>query len=716
MNSKIRSKLNFFVVGLLQITGSKAPSLRRLAQWLLENPSYDVDPKWAELVKERGNLPHELLKRLPGGGGSSGGDRKAKGPGRPALLNSPPETPTSSASGQGFPLTSSSLLFDPKNPLFDPKSPLFDPKTNPFLDPKNSSLFDSKNPLLDPKNLSLLDPKNNPLFDPKNSALFDPKTNPFFDPKNNPFLDPKNNSLFDPKNNPLFDPKNPLFDPKNNPLFDPKNSSLFDPKMFLPFGGLPNMGALGAMNPLGNPMNLFANLASLGLPSLAGLDGSGSGMTSDQAASPGGSGSKAKPRKGQEERHGSSGKTTPVSAASQLPYFFPNPSMLYSPLSLSGLNPFSLPPSALSSAYDSLAQQCNLLNGGAGSSRSTGRGSGGGGNSSSSSKLPMGTSSPRHRGNSSTSSSPRDTAASSLQHLLLPHDTQLLESLSRKPKADSSARAADAKQRKPEHKDLLSTQSLLMSSLSEMDDRMLRRFRDGDMKEALEALSRTSAEFLAKSIGDTKPPSLGADVAHMNMSDLLSRTIDDNRPKEVAMKEALALSGTSMTEVTKQNEMMNKAVDSATPPQPQPPPPPPSKSADPPVKRKRDPEPPAPAPAVAAAAAAVAAPADVDVEDLLTSTTVTKSEPDQQPPQTECEAPSETETASEPEKQRAAAKRTRGGKKSRSKSDPDEVPAVERKNLRSSAGRAARAAAERAAREASREDDFAAEPDSHDES
>lgn len=360
------------------MTGSKAPSLRRLAQWLIENPAYDVDPKWAELVKERGNLPHELLKRLPGGG-----ERKMKGPGRPQLLSSPPETPTSTASGGFSSLASPSLLFDPKNPLFDPKNPLFDPKTNPFLDPKNNPLFDPKNnPLLDPKNLSLLDPKNSGLFDPKNSALFDPKSNPFFDPKNNPLLDaknnslfdPKNSSLFDPKNNPLFDPKNPIFDPKNNPLFDPKNSPLFDPKMLLPFGGLPNMGALGGMSHLSNPMNLFANLASLGLPSLAGLDGSGASMASDQA-SPGSSATKGKQRKTQEDRHGSS-KAPPVSAASQLPFYFPNPSLLYSPLGLGGLNPFSLPPSALSSAYDSIAQQCNLLNGGASTSRGGGRGGG----------------------------------------------------------------------------------------------------------------------------------------------------------------------------------------------------------------------------------------------------------------------------------------------------------------------------------------------------
>lgn len=49
-----------------KLTGPKAPTLKRLGQWLVENPMYDIDPKWADLVKERGNLSHDLQKRLPG--------------------------------------------------------------------------------------------------------------------------------------------------------------------------------------------------------------------------------------------------------------------------------------------------------------------------------------------------------------------------------------------------------------------------------------------------------------------------------------------------------------------------------------------------------------------------------------------------------------------------------------------------------------------------
>ena len=70
------------------MTGPKAPQLKHLGQWLLENPMYDVDPRWADLVKEKGNLPTDLHRRISG--------EKKKGPGRPPLLASPP-VPTSSA-------------------------------------------------------------------------------------------------------------------------------------------------------------------------------------------------------------------------------------------------------------------------------------------------------------------------------------------------------------------------------------------------------------------------------------------------------------------------------------------------------------------------------------------------------------------------------------------------------------------------------------------
>jgi len=56
----------------------------------VENPAYDVDPRWADLVREKGNLASELHRRLPGG-------EKKKGPGRPAASPPVSSIPTSSS-------------------------------------------------------------------------------------------------------------------------------------------------------------------------------------------------------------------------------------------------------------------------------------------------------------------------------------------------------------------------------------------------------------------------------------------------------------------------------------------------------------------------------------------------------------------------------------------------------------------------------------------
>jgi len=36
-----------------RITGAKAPPLRYLAEWLRRNPTYDVDSKWAHIVRAK---------------------------------------------------------------------------------------------------------------------------------------------------------------------------------------------------------------------------------------------------------------------------------------------------------------------------------------------------------------------------------------------------------------------------------------------------------------------------------------------------------------------------------------------------------------------------------------------------------------------------------------------------------------------------------------
>ena len=45
---------NRFMFGFFkQITGAKAPPMRYLSEWLEQNPLYDVDPKWTDIVKSK---------------------------------------------------------------------------------------------------------------------------------------------------------------------------------------------------------------------------------------------------------------------------------------------------------------------------------------------------------------------------------------------------------------------------------------------------------------------------------------------------------------------------------------------------------------------------------------------------------------------------------------------------------------------------------------
>ncbi|KAK3760063.1 hypothetical protein RRG08_064733 [Elysia crispata] len=47
-----------------KITGSKAPPLKHLRQWLDQNPSFDVEHKWGDLVKAKGVLPKSMDNRI----------------------------------------------------------------------------------------------------------------------------------------------------------------------------------------------------------------------------------------------------------------------------------------------------------------------------------------------------------------------------------------------------------------------------------------------------------------------------------------------------------------------------------------------------------------------------------------------------------------------------------------------------------------------------
>ncbi|XP_037903696.1 chromodomain-helicase-DNA-binding protein 7 isoform X5 [Hermetia illucens] len=361
-----------------RISGNKAPQLKRLMQWLSENPAYEIDPKWIELIQMQTNpmpAPSPKSSGLESSGmGSSSSGKGHGGRGQSSSANN------SSSSGMGS--TGQQQQSKKGRPS--------------VMDQANAMQFASLAGL----NPSLL------------SSL--------------PGLG--------------FDPKNPLL---------------------MPFGSMPGLGGMGGLGNLN--MNFFANLAGLGgIGNLAGMDtqslaalmaaagGANLGNLTGTASGKVGSSPNTtnKKNKGgsesqqQSQSQGNQSNKTPTSSASGssaqnnsgFPFLFPNPSLLYPPLGLSGLNPYSLSP------YDQLAQQYNLLNGGASGSGSGSNTSGGStrqsqGKSSSSRTSALGssgmssstTSSGRGRGSASS----RNNESSQLSSLLMPSDPHLLESLSR---------------------------------------------------------------------------------------------------------------------------------------------------------------------------------------------------------------------------------------------------------------------------------------------
>jgi len=380
--------------------------LKRIGQWLLENPAYDVDPKWADLVKERGNLTHDLQKRLPQ-------TERKKGPGRPPMQSGE----NAGSSGQSLSANQPSTSMAP-----------------------NLSF-----PSLASAGLGGINP----------STLLSSLSMGNFDPKNNPLL--------------------------------------------MPFSGMPNIGSLGSMGGLSN-MNLtnslFANLAGLGLPGLAGMDPSSMNDNSHTIQNQQGNTKSSKSRKSESNTKNtqSSSANVPSSLPGSLPFFFPNPSLLYTPLGLGGLNPFSLQPGAISSAYDSLS----LLNGSLNVS----------------SPNPSQNSLSRHKTSSSrgqnsnvstvTSSSQRQPRTST-HHLPSPSQssTDLLENLTR---AGRNLPPPDLSKRNLRDMDHLRT---LMSNmppfmLGSMSSGDSKKTKEQEMREALENLSKASPELFARSMPDDK--------------------------------------------------------------------------------------------------------------------------------------------------------------------------------------------------------------------
>lgn len=281
------------------------------------------------------------------------------------------------------------------------------------------------------------------------------------------------------------------FDPKNNPLL-------------MPFSGMPNIGALGGIGGLSN-MNLtnslFANLASLGLPGLAGMDPSSMNDSAHTTLNPQSNTKSSKSRKSESNTKNipSSSASVPSSLPGSLPFFFPNPSLLYTPLGLGGLSPFSLQPSAISSAYDSLS----LLNGSLNVS----------------SPITSQNSLSRHKTSSSrgqnsnvstvTSSSQRQPRTST-HHLPSSgqSSTDLLENLTRAgrnlppPDLSKNRSSRDVDNLRSLMSSMPPFNMLAAGALAGSSDS--KKTREQEMRETLENLSKASPELFARSLPDDK--------------------------------------------------------------------------------------------------------------------------------------------------------------------------------------------------------------------
>lgn len=185
-----------------RISGQDAPKLKNLAKWLMEHPNYDVDPQWADNMKERSSslgLLSDLQKRLSASekkhaasilsstsaflhSSMSSSSNTLTTSSSLASGSNASTTSTSAAGGststslpsyystKGLPFDAKSILqsLDPKTSItaaalagLDPKVLGFDPKLLGSLDPKSLSLDPKMLPPLDAKFLATmgLDPK-----------------------------------------------------------------------------------------------------------------------------------------------------------------------------------------------------------------------------------------------------------------------------------------------------------------------------------------------------------------------------------------------------------------------------------------------------------------------------------------------------------------------------------------------------------------------------
>uniref|UniRef100_A0A6B2EIQ7 Putative snf2 family dna-dependent atpase n=1 Tax=Phlebotomus kandelakii TaxID=1109342 RepID=A0A6B2EIQ7_9DIPT len=380
-----------------RLTGNKAPQLKRLTQWLTENPAYEIDPKWLEMTQN----PQSPSPKPSPSEASTSSSSSSKAPHRSSA-----SAGTSGTSALAAQVSSANTYGVQSQSL-------------PSTSKKGGRSHDSAAALSNAAAAAAA------MQFPGLAGL-------------NP------NLLSSLPGLGSFDPKNPLLMPFTG----------------MPgLAGMSGLGNLNNMNLFANLAGLgLGNLAGLDPQSLAtmmaaaggGLDaaavqgsrgmGGKSASTSGSGASGGGSKSRkadsgmssSQQQTSQSQVTASTSKSSSSSsnanAANAFPFLFPNPSLLY-PLGL----PYPLTPGM--SPYDQLAQY-SLLNGaglgsvssGTASSTTTSSPRQSSSKSSGSARSHSGAS-PSGKSRGSSMSSRVDT--SQLQSLLSPHDPHLLESLSR---------------------------------------------------------------------------------------------------------------------------------------------------------------------------------------------------------------------------------------------------------------------------------------------
>ncbi|XP_050553375.1 chromodomain-helicase-DNA-binding protein 7 isoform X2 [Spodoptera frugiperda] len=150
-----------------RIVGPKAPQLKHLAQWIAENPMYDIDSKWTEGIKEHIKLPQDVRSQRHSPMQATSGINERK-KGRPPTLDSASPNVLSSNShmNQSLAGLNPAILASLSSlSAFDPKTLAATLSNLTGFDPKLLNTFDPK--LL--SSLGSFDPKNNPLLNSFNS-------------------------------------------------------------------------------------------------------------------------------------------------------------------------------------------------------------------------------------------------------------------------------------------------------------------------------------------------------------------------------------------------------------------------------------------------------------------------------------------------------------------------------------------------------------------